>query len=79
MQTIIVTVNQRENRTAFQIDGKIIATISKDLFNKGRYCGSFGVFGSCNNVSYPAAVEFVSKRIENHFAGFGLGAQFNRV
>jgi len=49
MQTIIVTVNQQGEKTALQIDDKVIATIAKDSFNKGRYCGSFGAFGCCNN------------------------------
>lgn len=30
MQTIIVTVNQQGEKTALQIDGKVIATITKD-------------------------------------------------
>ena len=49
MQTIIVTVNQQGDKTALQIDDKVIATISKDSFNKGRYWGSFGAFGYFNN------------------------------
>lgn len=59
-----------------QIDDKVIATIAKDSFNKGRYCGSFGAFGCCNNSRYPDTVEFISGCIENHFAGFGLNVVF---
>lgn len=76
MQTIIVTVNQRGEKTALQIDGKVIATITKDSFNKGRYCGSFGAFGCCNNSRYPDAVEFTTGCIERHFANFGLNVEF---
>lgn len=76
MQTIIVTVNQQGEKTALQIDDKVIATIAKDSFNKGRYCGFFGAFGCCNNSCYPDAVEFISGCIENHFAGFGLNVVF---
>ena len=35
MQTIIVTVNQQGEKKALQIDGKVIATITKDRFNEG--------------------------------------------
>ena len=45
----IVTVNRHGDKTALQTDGKVMATISKDSFNKGRHCGSFGAFGYCNN------------------------------
>lgn len=76
MQTIIVTVNRHGDKTALQIDGNVIAPISKDSFNKVRYCVSFGSFGFCNNIRYPAAVEFISWCIENHFAGFGLNVIF---
>lgn len=76
MQTIIVTVNQQGEKTALQIDDKVIATITKDGFNKGRYCGYFGAFVCCNNSRYPDAVEFISGCIENHFAGFGLNVVF---
>lgn len=51
-------------------------TITKDSFNKGRYCGSFGVFGCCNNSRYPDTVEFVTDCIERHFANFGLNVEF---
>lgn len=76
MQTIIVTVNQQGDKTALQIDGKVIANISKDSFNKGRYSASFGPFGCCNNRRYLDAVEFISGCIENHFANFGLNVKF---
>lgn len=76
MQTIIVTVNQQGEKTALQIDGKVIATITKDSFNKGRFCGSFGVFGCCNNNTYPNALEFITNCIERHFANFGLNVEF---
>lgn len=35
MQTIIVTVNQQGEKTALQIDDKVIATITKDSSTKG--------------------------------------------
>lgn len=76
MQTIIVTVKQQGENAALQIDNKVIATISKDRFNEGRFCASFGVFGCCNNRRYPDAVEFISGCIENHFANFGLNVKF---
>jgi hypothetical protein len=76
MQTIIVTVNQQGDKTALQIDDKVIATISKDSFNKGLYCGSFGAFGCCNNNSYPNALEFITNCIGRHFANFGLNVEF---
>lgn len=76
MQTIIVTVNQQGDKTALQIDDKVIATISKDSFNEGRYSASFGAFGYCNNSHYPDAVEFITDCIERHFANFGLNVKF---
>lgn len=76
MQTIIVTINQQGEKATLQIDGKVIATITKDSFNKGRFCGSFGPFGCCNNSRYPDAVEFVTDCIERHFANFGLNVEF---
>ena len=76
MQTIIVTINQQGEKTALQIDEKVIATITKDSFNKGRFCGSFGAFGCCNNSRYPDAVEFVTDCIERHFSNFGLNVEF---
>ena len=76
MQTIIVTVNQQGEKTALQIGSKVVATITKDFFNKGRYSASFGIFGCCNNKRYPDAVEFITGCIENHFANFGLNVEF---
>ena len=76
MQTIIVTVNQQGEKTVLQIENKVIATILKDRFNKGRYCASFSSFGCCNNSRYPDAVEFISGCIEKHFANFGLNVRF---
>lgn len=35
MQTIIVTVNQQGEKTALQIDDKVIATISRIVSTKG--------------------------------------------
>lgn len=35
MQTIIVTINQQGEKTALQIDDKVIATITKDSSTKG--------------------------------------------
>lgn len=76
MQIIIVTVNNQGEKTALQIDSKVIATISKDSFNKGRYCASFGPFGCCNNSRYPEALEYITDCIERHFAKFGLNVTF---
>lgn len=76
MQTVIVTVNQQGEKTALQIDGKVIATIGKDRYNKGCYSGSFGPFGCCNGSSYPEALEFISDCVERHFASFGLNVEF---
>lgn len=76
MQTIIVTVNRQGERTALQIEDKVIATITKDGLNEGRYSASFGVFGGCSNVGYPEAVEFITDCIERHFENFGLNVKF---
>ena len=76
MQTIMVTVNRQGEKTALQIDGKVIATIARDSSNKGRYCGSSGASGCCNNSRYPDAVESISGCIGNHFAGFGSNVVF---
>lgn len=76
MQTIIVTINQQGEKTALQIDSKVIATIKKDSTNKGRYSASFGPFGCCNNSRYPDAVEYITDCIERHFACFGLNVVF---
>lgn len=79
MQTIKITLPAATAATdtiRYQIDGTTIATVSPDMFNKGKYCGNFGVYGSCNNVSAPDACEFVCTVIENHFAAFGLNVEF---
>lgn len=76
MQTIIVTINQQGEKTALQIGNKVIATITKDSFNEGRYSASFGAFGGCNNCRYPDALEFITDCIERHFENFGLNVEF---
>ena len=79
MQTIKVTLPAATAATdtiRYQIDGTTIATVSPDMFNKGKYCGNFGAFGCCSNVSAPDACEFVCTVIENHFAAFGLNVEF---
>lgn len=79
MQTIKVTLpaaTAASDTIRFQIDGKTIATVSPDMYNKGRYCGNFGVFGCCNNVDAPTAVEFIGTAIERHFEAFGLNVEF---
>lgn len=79
MQTIKVTLPAATAATdtiRYQIDGKTIATVSPDMFNRGKYSGNFGVFGCCNNVDAPTACEFISKVICNHFAAFGLNVEF---
>lgn len=79
MQTIKITLPAYTAATdtiRYQIDGKTIATVRPDIFNKGKYCGNFGAFGSCNNVSAAAACEFVGDAIYNHFAAFGLNVEF---
>lgn len=78
MQTIIVTVNQQGEKTALQIGSKVIATITKDSFNKGCYSASFGAFGCCNNSRYPDALQFITDCIENHFAELGLNVVFEK-
>lgn len=79
MQTIKITLPAATAATdtiRYQIDGTTIATVSPDMFNKGKYCGNFGAFGGCNNVSAPDACEFVGDAIVNHFAAFGLNVEF---
>lgn len=79
MQTIKVTlpaVTAATDTIRFRIDGTTIATVSPDMFNKGKYCGNFGAFGSCSNVSAPDACEFIITVIESHFAAFGLNVEF---
>lgn len=79
MQTIKVTLPAATAATdtiRFQIDGSTIATVSPDMFNKGKYCGNFGAFGSCNNVSAPDAFDFIVTVIDSHFAAFGLNVEF---
>lgn len=79
MQTIKITLPAATAATdtiCYQIDGTTIATVSPDMFNKGKYCGNFGAFGSCSNVSAPDACEFVAVAIVNHFAAFGLNVEF---
>ena len=78
MQTIIVTVNRQGEKTALQINDKVIATITKDVFNPGRYSASFGAFGGCNNCRYPDALEFITDCIERHFENFGLDVEFKK-
>lgn len=76
MQTIKVNVKREKENVLFLINGKQIANIGKDFFNKGRYSGGFGGFGSCNNLRFPEALEFISDCIEKHFAKFNLSVNF---
>lgn len=79
MQTIRVALPAATAATdiiRYQIDGTTIATVGPDIFNKGKYCGNFGAYGSCDNASAPDACEFVCAVIENHFAAFGLNVEF---
>ena len=61
MQTIIVTINQQGEKTTLQIDDNVISTISKDFYNKGRFCASFGIFANCNNKRFIDALEFYNR------------------
>lgn len=82
MQTIKVTLPAATAATdpiRYQIDGKTIAIVSPDMFNRGKYCGSFGAFGNCNNVDAPTACEFISDAICDHFAAFGLDVEFTNA
>ncbi len=79
MQTIKVTLpaaTAASDTIRYQIDGKTIATVSPDMFHKGKYCGNFGAFGSCNNVALPAACVFIADAICSHFEAFGLNVEF---
>ena len=77
MQTIRVNTSKTEYGVAFAVQGgNFLAAIGTDFFNKGRYAGQFGVFGSCSNKTLPDAVEFIGDAICNHFAQFGLNVEF---
>lgn len=77
MQTIKVNTNKTEYGVAFSIqDGNFLAAVGTDFYNKGRYTGQFGPYGSCNNCTFAEAIEKVSNYIENHFAAFGLNVEF---
>lgn len=77
MQTIKVNTNKTEYGVAFSIqDGNFLAAVGNDFYNKGRYAGKFGSYGSCNNCTFADAVEFISDAIVNHFAAFGLNVEF---
>lgn len=67
MQTVIVTVNQQGDKTALQIDDKIIATISKDSFNKG-------VIAALSGLSVTAITNEFNIRRNNMYLGFILWA-----
>lgn len=80
MQTIKITLPAATAATDtlhLQIGDTTIATVSPDMFHKGKYCGNFGAFGSCSNVSAPDACEFIITLIERHFAAFGLNVEFD--
>lgn len=82
MQTIKVTLpaaTAANETISYRIDGKTIATVSPDFYNKGKYCGKFGVFGSCNNTDVVTACAFVCEAICNHFAAFGLDVEFATI
>ena len=77
MQTIKVTVSTTGDNAVFSIGAKEIAKTYRDLFNKGRYQGNFGVFGSINNATFPEVVEFIGDVITDHFRNnFGLNVEF---
>ena len=77
MQTIKVTTGKTEYGVAFSVKGgNFLAAIGTDFHNKGRYAGQFGVFGSCDNCTFPEAVEFIGDAICSHFAQFGLNVEF---
>ena len=77
MQTIRVNTSKTEYGVAFSVEsGNFLAAVGNDFYNKGRYAGKFGTYGSCNNCTIADAVEFISGAIENHFAAFGLNVEF---
>lgn len=78
MQTIKVNVIKRdaEKSTCFAIGDKVIATVSPDFNNLGKFSGRFGAFGCCNNSDESHAVDFISGCIANHFLQFGINITF---
>lgn len=77
MQTIKVNTSKTEYGVAFSVQGgNFLAAVGTDFYNKGRYAGQFSTYGSCNNCTFPEAVEKVSDYITIHFAAFGLNVEF---
>ncbi|MBD5302397.1 MAG: hypothetical protein HDS16_05315 [Bacteroides sp.] len=78
MQTIKVTSTRNEYQDViFAIDGSEIATVSRDVWNPGKYRARFGIHRFINNARFVDAVEYISDAICNHFAAFGLNVEFN--
>lgn len=77
MQTIKVTVSTKDKQTDFLIGEKLIGRTYTDWRNKGRYQGTAGNFGFCNNMTFPEVVEFLVDAITNHFRdNYGLNVEF---
>lgn len=80
MQKVIVTAEEKDNRTTFKVDEVSIAEIGESYGQKGKYSGrvhGFSAFdGCCNGCDYPSALEFVSDVIERRFAQLGLNVEF---
>lgn len=77
MQTIKVNTSKTEYGVAFSVEGgNFLAAVGYDFYNKGRFAGRFSPFASCNNKTFPEAVEFISDAICSHFARFGLNVEF---
>lgn len=77
MQTIKVNTSKTEYGVAFSVEGgNFLAAVGNDFDNKGRFAGRFSPFASCNNKTFPEAVEFIGDTICSHFAQFGLNVEF---
>lgn len=53
MQTIIVTVNQQGDKTALQIDDKVIATISRIVSTRGFIAVPSGLSVAAITIATP--------------------------
>lgn len=77
MQTIKVRTQKTDYGVAFSVqDGYFLAAVGNDFNNKGRYAGQFTPFASCDNCTFPEAVEFIGDAICNHFGRYGLNVEF---
>lgn len=78
MQTIRVEVTQRsaENATVYSIDQKVIATISPDIFNPGRYVYNIRPLQGNTGVTLQTALRAVKSKIVAHFRAWNLNVEF---